>query len=405
MKKPIYVALLSFVVLSCKTKEVEIKEITFENRYKFSEDIENSVQGLEPFNPDYQDSSVDYSYVVNHEKALEHWDLAMNAQPKEYKQEQLDSVRNFYKVNDAKDYILSQADHEKIIMINEMHCNATHRIFTETLLKDLYAKGYKNLCVEALYNDGSDTLLNTLRYSKYEFGTYLWNPQFSNMIRKALKIGFKIHAYETKGDIGGEVREIDQANNMAKIIEENPDEKFLIHCGSGHALEGNIKFFGGAALAGRLYQLTGIDPFTIDQVFYSEKSKRENSNIFSQAFDFENYSILLDNNSKPFGYKRGKAWMDLVVFHPMTTYINKRPNWVFERGNKDVEINMDKINLEFPVMVLAFNSNEELHEAIPIDITEVEDKDAGCHLGLPKGNYNIVVTNKSESILFKKDVL
>ncbi|MCR8669217.1 hypothetical protein NO995_16135 [Aestuariibaculum sp. M13] len=402
MRKPIYVALLSFVVLSCKTKEVEIMEITFENRYKFTNEIEKSVLGE---NPDYQDSSVDYSYVVNHEKALEHWDLATNAQPKKYKQEQLDSVRNLYKVNDAKDYILSQANNEKIIMINEMHYNATHRIFTEELLKDLYAKGYKNLCVEALYNDGSDTLLNALRYSKYEFGTYLWNPQFSNMIRKALKIGFKIHAYETKGDIGGEVREIDQANNMAKIIKENPDEKFLIHCGSGHALEGNIKFFGGAALAGRLHQLTGIDPFTIDQVFYSEKSKRENSNIFSQAFNFENYSILLDKNSKPFGYKKGEERMDLVVFHPMTTYNNKRPNWVFERGNKDVEINMNKINLEFPVMVLAFNSNEELHEAIPIDITEVEKRDAGCHLGLPKGNYNIVVTNKSESILFKKDVL
>ena len=55
-------------------------------------------------------------------------------------------------------------------------------------------------------------------------------------------------------------------------------------------------------------------------------------------------------------------------------------------------------------MVLAFKKGENINLAVPVDITEVENKTGNCNLGLEKGNYEIVVTNGKESFKFERKV-
>jgi hypothetical protein len=77
---------------------------------------------------------------------------------------------------------------------------------------------------------------------------------------------------------------------------------------------------------------------------------------------------------------------------------------LFKNGNENVVIELADIEIEFPVMVLAFKKGEDINLAIPIDITEVENRAESCNLGLKKGSYEIVVTNGTESYIFERKV-
>ena len=224
------------------------------------------------------------------------------------------------------------------------------------------------------------------------------------MIREAIEIGFVIFPYETTNEeSNGKSREIDQAKNIQKILDSNSNEKFLIHCGFDHALEG-IHGSWEMAMAERLKEYTGINPLTINQVVYSEKSKPKLNDPFLKALNVKVSSVHLDENSEPFKYQRDKAYTDIAVFHPNTEYINNRPDWLFKNGNEKVSVTLKNITISFPVMVLAFKSGENIKDAVPIDITEIKNKTEECILGLKKGKYNIVVTNGKQSVKFNQIV-
>jgi hypothetical protein len=378
--------------------------IKYKNNYKFNSDINSLLK--ENLDSDYQELATFSAAKGDHKRALEYWDLAMPPKIKNYSNEQIDSINRKYHPVQAKKYILDQSKMNKIIIINESHHIASHRVFTESLLLDLFDKGYKNLFLEALSNgDYQDTLLNKRKYPIKDSGYYITNPQFGNLIRTALKIGYTLFPYEATQNLGVEQREIDQANNIKKIIDAKPNEKFLIHCGYGHALEGNLSFFGGMALAGRLSKLTGVNPLTIDQVYYPEKSKLENSNPLLKAIKINQSSILIDDKNEPFSYKKGNGWIDIVVFHPNTEYIHNRPNWLIRDNYKFIKIDVNSLKIKFPVMVMAFEEKEDINNAVPVDLVEIPDPNDDCYLVLKKGKYQIVITNKEGNrIVFRKNV-
>lgn len=398
--------IVTLIMFSCTSKPKSLLQNDFVNNYKFNSEIRKVLE-RDSIEPDYQNAATSFSEKGDHKNALLQWDKQLMFKPKveTYAKEIIDSINNKYDVVSAREYIIEESDKNKVIIINELHHNASHRVFTESLLHSLFTKGYKNLCLEAL-NKGyqEDTLLNKRKYPVQSTGYYVKNPQFGDLIRTALQIGYKLIPYETTKNIGGGEREKDQAKNITKVIESHPDEKFIIHCGSGHALEGNVKFFGGLALAERVHKLTGINPLTIDQVYYSEKSKNNYRSPIFKAFNIGEPSILLDSDNFPFSYKRGDSWMDIVVFHPNTEYINGRPNWLIQNDRELIQIELNNIDFDFPVMVMAFNSNENIKQAIPVDILEVENNEK-ANLVLKKGKYNIVVINQIGKVqVFEKVV-
>jgi len=403
MKNTFYILTIVILFNSCKEEKRVIEKIDFETEYKFSSEIEDKVKkDTVPWK--YQLSASDYATKGDYKNALIQWDLAMRTREKNFTESQIDSINQKYSKIKASDYIIEEAKKNQVLIINEAHHNSFHRAFTKSLLQKLFDNGYKNLGLEALTNDDSLNLaLNNRKYPIQETGYYIKDPQFGNLVRDALKIGYELFPYEQTTGSNGKPREIEQAKNIQKFIEQNPNEKILIHCGFDHALEGEHRSWE-KAMAGRLTEYTGINPLTINQVFYSEKSKSEYNHPLLKALGIKESSVILDKKNNPLKYDRGSAWSDIAVFHPNTNYIDGRPNWLFENDNKNIAISLNDILIEFPVMVLAFKKGEDIKFAVPIDITEVKNKIENCILGLKKGNYNIVITNGKESVKFKQNI-
>lgn len=211
-----------------------IVEISAQNKketYQFSKDIETKIE-KDTLSWKYQLGATDYSISEYYKKALETWDKKGSGIRKITKEDSL--YFNSFKKQDAKEYILNRSKIEKIIIINEAHHNIRHRVFTTSLLQGLYDNGYRFFGLEAL----SDTLINKRKFPIIESGYYTKEPQMSNLLKEAIKIGFTLFQYEVKDGSNGKNRETGQAENIAKLIKENPNSKFLIHCGWDHVNEG-----------------------------------------------------------------------------------------------------------------------------------------------------------------------
>lgn len=355
-----------------------------------------------------------YSFIGEYRKALEFWDktesdkLILNEIDKK-------KLLNYVPTN-AKKYIINQAKKERIVVINEAHHQPYHRFFTTQLLNDLYGIGYKYLFLEALTNPG-DTFLNSRKYPLINSGILTSDPIFGKLVREALKIGFKVLPYEAINNfkidsLGINHREIEQARNISKIFDLDSAAKILVHCGFDHAIKSELKGWG-KAMAGRLYEYSGIEPFTIDQVTLSEHSSKNQLLLTDlQVNDFENpiykeinlnYSaVFLDSNGKALSRNNG---YNAVVYHPRTNYINGRQNWLFDEDRKPYFVK--KMNVSYPCLIFAYLADERLslqnsfNNPVPFDIIEIKNEYDLKPLSLAKGKYLIIIKdqkNKEERV-------
>ncbi len=385
MKNALSVPILIFLIsmnLNAQTK----KEI-----YKFKEDISNKLEkDTVPWR--FQSAAVDYSISGAYIKALQTWDMqgakkiALSVNDSLYFEK--------FKPTNAKDYIINRSKKERVIIINEAHNNSRHRVFTTSLLKDLYKNGYRYLGVEAL----EDTLINKRKIPNLESGSlYLLEAQYSNLIKEALDLGFTLFNYEytyVKGKTGKD-REIEQAENIAKMMALHPNDKFLIHCGYDHVNEGipGIKSWE-KAMAGRLSDRTGVNPFTIDQIQCSEKGSPEFNNPYIRIANQVKPAIMINANGEAFNGPEGNGVADCRIIHPVTIYKKGRPDWLYLDGRrKSYRIKTDAI-LEFPVLALAYRSNEFEKEGVPADIIEIDNKEQEANFVLDEGLYRIIIKNR-----------
>lgn len=405
MKQALYIIAIVFLISSCTGGKRVVEQIYFQTEYKFSSAIANKLQeDTVPWK--HQIAASDYASNGDYRNALIEWDIAMPVGDRKLTEVEINAFNEKYSKVKAADYIIQEAKKYQVVIINEAHHNSFHRVFTRSLLQDLFDNGYRNLGIEALENgENLEASLNERKYPLLSSGYYTKDPQFANLIRTALEIGFTLFPYEIKetGISSVESREKAQAKNIQNFIASKPNEKFLIYCGFDHNLEG-VHHTWGSTMTSRLTEYTGINPLTINQVVYSERSKPEYNHPLWKAFDIKASTVMIDKDNNPLKYEREEAWSDIAVFHPQTNYVNNRPNWIFENGNKNVSISLVDIQLEFPLMVLAFKKGEPFHEAVPYDITEVVHETRSCNLGLEKGVYEVVVTNGDKSIKFEKRV-
>ncbi|QAA80743.1 hypothetical protein EI546_02915 [Aequorivita sp. H23M31] len=364
------------------------KKSEVKNHYKFSSQID-SITHKDALDPDYEYAATLYSIKSDFKKALYFWDsIPRNSA----RSESIDSnyIRNGFRILSAKDYIIKESLNNRLIILNEAHHNNSHRVFAESLLADLYKNGYKLLFLETLSNgENADTLLNKREYPIDASGFYSSNPQYGNFVRKALKLGFTIFPYETMGGVDGKIREQNQADNIYSILQKHPEDKALIYVGYGHNREGIVPYWE-KSMAERLKDLTGIDPLTIAQDKFSEKSSKTLSNPLLVELKLKEPSVLLNDDDIPYKTVTDSSWTDITVFHPFTKYINGRPDWLFYDGKKSVSIDLKSITLYFPIMLMAFKSEEEIkNDAVPLDILEVENRNENPVLVLNKGSYVI----------------
>jgi hypothetical protein len=366
-------------------------------KYLFKKDIMNKLT-TDSVSWKFQTAAVEYSFIGDYKGALNIWDQGLN--PKSFTPTRKDSaILSAANIVSAKDYIINRAKAEQIIIINEAHHNSRHRVFTASLLEGLYQQGYRYLGLEAIW----DTTINNRAYAIQSSGYYTAEPEFGNMIHTARRLGFIVFGYEAKGGENGKEREIAQANNIKAFLDQNTNEKCLIHCGYDHVMEGEVRGWE-KAMAGRIKEYTGINPFTIDQVKFSEKSKADYSHYFVYGTQEEKPFVLKTRDSLLFNGLTDPKQTDVSVIHPISHYDKGRPKWMAEQRQEYLlsRVHLDKMN--FPLQILAYRKGEYQNNGVPADIIEIETYDENKALYLEKGQYEIILRNDRYEVLKQFDI-
>ena len=158
--------------------------------------------------------------------------------------------------------IAAEARGRQLVMVNENHFYPNHRTMVYDLLDTLKTLGYHYLALEAL-DPGQEETVNRTRNINLQTGFYTQEQQYSRLLRKALRLGYTLVAYEnTDTSID---REIGQARNLyEKTFGRNPNAKVLVLAGMDHILETPTP--NGKKWMATIFKETyNIDPLTINQ--------------------------------------------------------------------------------------------------------------------------------------------
>lgn len=391
MKKRIWTITLVLTTL------VSFGQVPWYQSYSFSDKIFDK---LSRDSANYE-AAQELSYIGEYEKMLALWDKDERKMPPDLTAEQIKHFSKFKAVN-AKDVILEKAKTEQIIIINEAHQQPYHRVFTTSLLNDLFKAGFRYFSAETISNyESTLNEINKNKFATLHSGYYTREPLYGNLVREAIKEGYEIFAYETtrlsnSDSAGINLREVDQAKNIKKILDKDPKAKILIHCGWDHLVEAPYPAWG-KAMAGRLYEYTGINPFTIDQTKLTEHSSAEYQNPYWTSLNLDYYAMFVDSIGQTFYGPEEYRQYDARVYHPKTKWLNGRPHWVFE-NNRSPYFVKEKITVQYPCLVFAFIPKEkkESEYAIPFDIIELKTPADKKALSLKKGqSFTIVIRDKN----------
>lgn len=323
-----------------------------------------------------------------------------------------------YTALSALDAIGSAAERRQIIIVNEEHRTPIHRALTHRLLAVLYAKGFRYLALETLREEDAD--LNRRGYATYESGYYTFDPVFGDIVRQAIKLGFKAVAYENQKTcskpedyiVCSNERELNQAQNIYdRILKNDPQAKILIHAGRDHALKGEL-MKGVFMMAGHLQKISGIEPFTVDQMKFSERRNlADELPLYRYATSkglLLSEPTVFESLEKKF-YRDAPNRYDLQVFTPRAIYASGRPVWLRLGGaRREHRLNLKKLNLPSekgvfkaaaPVLIQAFAANDGAG-AIPVDQVLLRPgKEIPAVLLLPAGSFQIKAVDETEKVV------
>jgi hypothetical protein len=313
----------------------------------------------------------------------------------------VDTLRNVQHV-DAKKYILARTANAKVVMINESQCKPQHRVFTISLLQDLYNQGFRYFAVEALNNIAS-VKPEVIDISS---GKYIHEPVNAEMLRIAMKIGFKLVPYQDSVYSHSSFqRELVQAANIYKVLQEDSAAKIVVQASHGHILEEQIDKYIPMALAFK--RLSDIDPLTINQTDMTELSDFEYGRVFYEQYigryPISKPSVAIKNN-QPVDLLATTGY-DIVVVHPQTQYKNGRPDWYSMNGlKKEYPVKPTEKNL-YLVQAYYYSEgvNRDIGVLIPADQTYNTAENGYYYLYLQPGKYKIVYRDIEYKILSVRD--
>src|SRR5205085_2605430 len=163
---------------------------------------------------------------------------------------------------------------QQVVMINEEHVTPQHRAFTKELLPIMWAKGFRYFAAETFSDDVSKMTASS--YPNQKTGFYSDDPVFGDMIRTALKLGFKLVPYEDrvsltcknppdKPEFCQNERERGQAQNLYdRTLKIDPKAKVFVHVGRGHNQKLGSEESG--MMGWHFKKISGIDFLSIDQM-------------------------------------------------------------------------------------------------------------------------------------------
>jgi hypothetical protein len=358
----------------------------------------------------------DYDALYRYEEKFLELLEPVNKARAQFAEELTNSPIDAYQPRDALAAINALADKHQVLMINEEHRTPLHRAFTLRLLPILYAKGFRYLALETV--NTTDTELNRRGYPTQATGTYASDPVYGDMIRRALKLGFKVVPYDVDNlnctpppdnpVACDDERERGQARNIVdRILKNDPGAKVLVHAGRDHISE--TKEEGFAMMAWHFRDISHIDPLTIDQMHMSE---RRNPADEEPLYRYATRKWQLTEPTV-FQSAGGELWSggaghDLKVFHPRSRYENGRPTWLRLGGlRRPQPIGFGKLKLparqrqflgQEPLLVQAFVAGESA-DAVPVDQVVIYPTKQAPVLMLPKGKVRVRAIDRAGRVL------
>ena len=285
------------------------------------------------------------------------------------------------------------AGREQLIVIMEAHNAPGHRRWIEQVLPILHRAGFRDYAAEGLYESG--VTLMRRGYPVSTTGAYVNDPCFGNLLRRAMKLNFRLHEYEPTYE-SPEQREHDQAANLARLFEADPNLKLVVHCGYAHAEKrsgesgeqgetiGRLKM-----MAARLWEMTGIEPYCILQSWHGpyESDSRQLAEL--TGVDREPYMLSpMPENLADIQFRVPKGSFDALVVHPAARNdehvfpSNMRTNQTVLRGTWP--------GPEWPVLIGAFRNGENA-DAIALDQVMLREGESDFALTVPDENSTVRV--------------
>lgn len=161
-----------------------------------------------------------------------------------------------------RDAITKIAAEQRLVLIMEAHTVTEHRAWIEQTLASFRAAGFTHYFAEAIAESGSS--LKSRGYPTLRTGVYTRDPRFGNLVRTAIRLDFEVGGYDlADGDFNR--REEYQAATLAKRFASRTDSRMVVHAGHGHVFKHEVRNVG-RYMAARLWEKTGVEPFTIWQL-------------------------------------------------------------------------------------------------------------------------------------------
>jgi hypothetical protein len=151
---------------------------------------------------------------------------------------------------------------QRLVLIMEAHTITEHRAWIEQTLGLFRESGFTHYFAETIAESGST--LESRGYPTSRTGFYTLDPRFGNLVRTALRLGFEIGGYD-RADRDFDRREEYQAAALAARFTARPGIRMVVHAGHGHVFKHEVRNVG-RYMAARLWEKTGVEPFTIWQL-------------------------------------------------------------------------------------------------------------------------------------------
>ena len=253
-----------------------------------------------------------------------------------------------------------------IVLLNEAHNVALTRSLAVQLLGRLREEGFDYFAAETLYQ--ADAGLQARGYPVDKSGFYTEEPVCAEMVRTALKLGFKVVAYEAGPDASGDAREAEQARNLYEaVFKRDPKARLVVDAGYGHIVKSG-HYLGGSSMAEHLYQLTGLPMLAVEQtMLYPHALASDDHPVYAAVMERLHPGVPI-----VFTSTAGKPWSlrpgyDVSVFFPPIRLVRGRPDWLELGGlRRPWFVDGTRCQQHFPCLVEARYADES-DDAIPAD--------------------------------------
>jgi len=323
-----------------------------------------------------------------------------------------------YTVHQALEVIPELAKNYRAVFFNEAHNIPLTRTLTVQLLGKLRAEGFNYFAAETLYQ--TDTGLQARGYPIKDSGFYTEEPICAEMVRTALKLGFKVIAYEATSNATGDAREAEQARNIYKqVFKQDPNARLVVDAGYAHIQKSGV-YLGGSSMAEHLHKLSGIDPLAVEQtMMFPHQSGDDNQPYYTAIMHKlkpKTPIVFMDKTGKPWSLRQG---YDVSVFFPPQEMQHGRPTWLSLGGLRmPYYVTGDRCAHSYPCLVEVRYADEgddaipaDLVALDPVPLNAVEDDRIRFHQGAPlsdlylrPGKYRLTYSDQDGHQLFRQDI-